>query len=82
MSGHHVGFQGKQRLSHSPGEVRQVVERMYADGQILAVILENEEGIGVQVFGEPSQTIYMPYVDRVTIMGPLPGTDGPVALVP
>jgi hypothetical protein len=57
MSGHHVGFQGKQRLSHSPGEVRQVVERMYADGQILAVILENEEGIGVQVFGEPSQTI-------------------------
>jgi hypothetical protein len=26
------------------------------------------------VVGEPSQTIFVPFVDRVTIMGPLPGT--------
>ena len=31
------------------------------------------------VVGEPSQMIYMPYVDRVTIMGPLPGTSASVS---
>ena len=54
---HNVGFEGKRRLKHSPGEVRQVVDRMFEDGKVIAVVLENEEGIGVQVFGEPSQTI-------------------------
>jgi hypothetical protein len=57
MTEHNVGFAGGKRLKHSPGEVRQVVERMYDDGKVLAVILENEDGIGVQVFGEPSQVI-------------------------
>jgi len=57
MTQHNVGFEGKRRLKHSPGEVRQVVDQMFKEGNILAVIVEGTEGIGVQVFGEPSSAI-------------------------
>jgi hypothetical protein len=39
----------------SPTEVRATVEKMIDDGDVLAVVLRNDKGTGVAVYGPPSQ---------------------------
>lgn len=58
MTQYNVGFHGKRRLRHSPGEVRGVIDEMLKTGTLLAVMLEGHDGsIGVQVFGEPDPKV-------------------------
>ena len=44
-------------LPYAPQEVRKIVMRLIDQGEILAVIVEHNDQIAVQVFGPPTQKL-------------------------
>ena len=56
--GDNMAIDGHGRpLPMSSGAVRDILLRMLDEGNVLAVVLEGPEGIGVQVFGPPSEKL-------------------------
>lgn len=58
MAADDIALDGDGRqLSYSPAEVRAVVRKMLDEGKIMAVVVDDGQKIGVQVFGPPSREL-------------------------
>lgn len=44
-------------LPYTPTAVRDIVLKMIAEGEIIAVVVRRDDDLGVQVFGPPSQEL-------------------------